>query len=118
MGVGGQRHAPANLTPRTRASGQVWTGTDKRNSHAPIGVRTFERPAHCVGATPTRLPETQSLHVEILDLAQSKLYLFICILYIQNNCQMARITEPQGKQFIRFAGSYPKSAAHPHKAPL
>jgi len=118
MGVGGQRHAPATLTPQKRASGQVWTGTEKRNSHAPTGVKTVERPAHCVGAVPTTLPGTLILHVEILDLAQRKLYLFICILYIQNNSQMARITEPQVKQFIRFAGSYPKSAAHPHNPPL
>ena len=31
---------------------------------------------------------------------------------------MARITEPLGKQFIPFAVTYPKSAAHPHNAPL
>jgi hypothetical protein len=79
MGVGGQRHAPAILTPRKKALGQVWTGTEKRNSHAPTRVRTVERPAHGVGVIPTTLPGTLLLHVEILDLAQRKLYLFNCI---------------------------------------
>ena len=62
------------------------------------------------------LPGALRLHVEILDLAQKKMYFYL-YLYIKNNNQIARITEPQGKQFIPFGGTYPKSAAHPHTAP-
>jgi len=67
MGVGGQRHAPADLFPEKNpepivyeagwAEGPVWTGAENL---APTGIRSAERPSRSESLYRLSYPGTQT----------------------------------------------------------